>query len=87
MKRQVAEQVLPVVLGLRQVLQAARSSAMGALLGYIKTLLEDYGDEIHGAESMLMHCVDGPPRSPYVPQMLWQIIGSRCGATGGCESI
>lgn len=61
MKRQVAEQVLPVVLGLRQVLQAARSSAMGALLGYIKTLLEDYGDEIHGAEKHADALLDGPP--------------------------
>lgn len=48
MKRQVSEQVLPVVLGLRQALQAARSPAMGALLGYAKTLLEDYGDDISG---------------------------------------
>lgn len=49
MKRQIAEQVLPVVLGLRQVLQAARSPVMGALLGYVKTLFEDYGEEISGA--------------------------------------
>lgn len=49
MKRQVSEQVLPIVLGLRQALQAVRSPAMGALLGYAKTLLEDYGDDISGA--------------------------------------
>ena len=48
MKRQIAEQVLPVVLGLRQLLQAAHSSVMGSLNGYIKTLLEDYSEEIHG---------------------------------------
>ena len=48
MKRQIAEQVLPVVLGLRQVLQVARSPVMGALLGYVKTLFDDYGEEISG---------------------------------------
>lgn len=49
LKRQVSEQVLPVVLGLRQVLQAHQSAVMGPLTGYIKTLFEDFGDELQGA--------------------------------------
>ncbi len=48
LKRQIAESVLPVVLGLRQVLQAHQSPVMGPLIGYIKTLLGDFGDEIKG---------------------------------------
>jgi hypothetical protein len=49
LKRQISEQVLPVVLGLRQVLLAAHSTVVGPLVGYIKTLMEDHGEEIRGA--------------------------------------
>ena len=48
MKRQVSELVLPTVLGLRQVLQTSHSPVTGALISYVKTLLEDYGEDIKG---------------------------------------
>ena len=47
-RRAVVENVLPLVLGVRAALTSARSPLSASLLGYLKVLLEDHGDDVKG---------------------------------------
>jgi hypothetical protein len=48
-KKQVAENVVPLCLGLRAVLAAARSPLQGHLLAFFQVLATDHAEELNGA--------------------------------------
>lgn len=54
--KHVAENVLPVVLGLRQTCAAARSSLSAQVAAYVDVLMTDHGAEIRGACPQSLFC-------------------------------
>jgi hypothetical protein len=47
-RKQVIENVVPICMGVKQLVAAARSPLLGPLMAYIRSLFNDYGDDVKG---------------------------------------